>query len=253
MNKNVHQDLSYSGFCQTCNKTHSLPSEKAIAYCYDLMAQLRAHCSIALFDQKENTDLRLTTANLYSSQGGEMFGILVCEDANGNEVILRAFSSTHNGLWNIEGWVPHLVSENDFMQIVEKGNLKIHPLTNLIQTLEKNSDDWKLKVEERKSVSRKIHAELFELYEVTNFKKEKRSLADAFTNKNGIPNGTGDCCAPKLLNYAAINNLKPISIAEFYWGRTSPSGDKIEGKFYSSCTDKCQPLLGFMMCGIKDL
>ncbi len=87
MNKTVSPThLSYSGFCENCNKTHSLPSEKAIVHCYDLMTQLRAHCSIALIDQKENTDLRLSTANLYSAQGGKMFGILVCEDANGNEV-----------------------------------------------------------------------------------------------------------------------------------------------------------------------
>ncbi|MDP1800769.1 MAG: hypothetical protein Q8L81_05425 [Bacteroidota bacterium] len=253
MNKIVSKDLSYSGFCQVCDKTHSLPSEKAIAHCFDLMTQLRAHCSIALINQKENTNLRLSTANLYSTQGGEMFGVLVCEDANGNEVILRAFSSTHNGLWNVEGWAPHLVSENDFMEIVKKGNLEIHPLTKSIDRLEKKSEQWLLKTTERKSISQNIHKQLFDLYEVTNFKKEKRSLADALINKKRIPNGTGDCCAPKLLNYASTNNLKPVSIAEFYWGRTSPSGDKVEGEFYSSCIDKCQPLLGFMMCGIEDL
>ncbi len=28
------------------------------------------------------------------------------------------------------------------------------------------------------------------------------------------PSGTGDCCAPKLFNYAFKHNLTPISLAE---------------------------------------
>lgn len=251
MNKVIPQDLSYSGFCQACNKTHSLPSEKAIEVCCLLMQKFSAYEQIDYLD--DEIDPCLSTKHLYNDIGGKMFGVLICEDVLGNEVVLKAFSSTYNGVWNTDGWVPHLANETTFMQIVEKGNLEIHPLTELINCLEKNSEEWKLKVEERKKISQKIHSELFDLYEVKNFKNEERSLADAIINKKGIPNGTGDCCAPKLLNYAAANNLKPISIAEFYWGRTSASGDKVEGQFYSSCTDKCQPLLGFMMCGIEKL
>ncbi len=243
----MHKELSYSGYCLSCEKEHSLPSQKAIKICDELIKKFKTqHCI------DDGKDSRLSTQHLYAEIGGKMFGVLVCEDASGNEVILKAFSSTYNGVWNVEGWVPHLANERAFMQIVEKGNSEIHPLTNHIQTLEKNSDEWKLKVEERKMISQRTLTELFFLYEVTNFKKEKRALNAAFNIEKGIPNGTGDCCAPKLLNYAAVNNLKPISIAEFYWGKTSPSGDKVEGEFYSSCTDKCQPLLGFMLCGMDD-
>lgn len=248
MNNFIPSDLSYSGFCEACNKTHRLPYEKAAEVCVTLMQKFSAYEQIDYLD--DEIDERLSTKHLYAHVGGKMFGVLICEDTFGNEVILKAFSSTYNGVWNVEGWVPHLAYETHFMQIVEKGNSDIHPLTEHLQTLEKNSAEWKLKTEERKIISQRILNELFDLYEVTNFKKEKRHLSKAFNIKKGIPNGTGDCCAPKLLNYAAKNNLKPISIAEFYWGKTSPSGNKIEGNFYSSCTDKCQPLLGFMLCGI---
>ncbi|MBL7920378.1 MAG: hypothetical protein JNJ40_08695 [Bacteroidia bacterium] len=241
--------LSYSGYCNNCKKEHSLPSEKAIEVCGLLMQKFAAYEHIDYLN--EQTDPRLSTHHLYGNVGGKMFGVLICKDASGKEVVLKAFSSTYNGIWNVEGWVPHLASEKDFMQIVEKGNSEIHPLTDRIKTLEKNSDGWKLKTEQRKIVSQKTLNELFDLYEVFNFKKDKRTLKNAFNLKKGIPNGTGDCCAPKLLNYAALNNLTPISIAEFYWGKPSPSGDKVEGNFYSSCTNKCQPLLGFMLCGIE--
>jgi tRNA pseudouridine32 synthase/23S rRNA pseudouridine746 synthase len=66
---------------------------------------------------------------------------------------------------------------------------------------------------------------------------------------NSIPTGTGDCCAPKLLHCAAVHNLKPLAMAEFWWG--PPSGDKIQGEFYGACGDRCQPLMGFLLSGLS--
>ncbi|MBA3683175.1 MAG: hypothetical protein H0W73_18720 [Bacteroidetes bacterium] len=239
----MNNSLSYSGYCNACKKEHSLPPQKAIEICDQLIKKFKIQQCI-----DDGKDPRLSTQHLYTEIGGKMFGVLICEDTSGNEIILKAFSSTYNGIWNVEGWVPHLVNEADFMKIVKAGDTEIHPLTALIPTLEKKSEEWLLKTNARKLISQKILIRLQGLYTLTNFKKENKQLSHFFAK--GIPNGTGDCCAPKLLNYAAANNLKPISIAEFYWGKASPSGDKVEGQFYSSCTDKCQPILGFMMCGI---
>jgi hypothetical protein len=180
------------------------------------MQQLQADCRLDLDTPLEKADERLSTKHLYTEIGGEMLGVLVCEDAIGNEVILRAFSSTHNGVWNVSGWVPHIANEEKYMKIVNEGNREIHPLTELLPTLKKGSTQWLEKTLERKLISQKVLAKLYALYEITNFKNEKRTLSDAFNIKKGIPNGTGDCCAPKLLNHAAKNNLKPISIAEFF-------------------------------------
>ena len=59
----------------------------------------------------------------------------------------------------------------------------------------------------------------------------------------GVPTGTGDCCAPKLLGWAAQNELRPLAMAEMWWGPTTV-GDKKAGEFYSACQERCQPLLG---------
>jgi tRNA pseudouridine32 synthase/23S rRNA pseudouridine746 synthase len=40
----------------------------------------------------------------------------------------------------------------------------------------------------------------------------------------GFPAGTGDCCAPKLLHEAALRGLKPVGLAEFWFG-APPDGD----------------------------
>lgn len=245
--------MSCFGYCNDCGEIHELLSALAIPHCHALMAELSAHKRIDFDVPLAAADPRLSTDILYSKMRGRMFGILVCEDGNGKEVILRAFSSRHNGVWNVAGWVPPLVDEHAFVATVERGNLDLHPLTDLIDTLQKESKEWYLKLAERRLVSHGILAKLNALYTFHNFKQEKRSLEQAFQLKKGIPVGTGDCCAPKLLNYAAIHHLKPLSIAEFFWGKETASGHRIEGGFYDSCEEKCQPILGFMLCGSKQV
>lgn len=250
--KEYENSRSCFGYCNDCGEVHELPSGIAVEHCYALMAKLSAHQRIDFDKPLEDADPRLSTDGLYTEMRGRMFGVLVCEDKDGNEIILRAFSSRHNGVWNVEGWVPPLVDEHRFVAEVELGNLDLHPLTDLIATLPRESREWYAKLAERRLVSHGILAKLNALYEIHNFKNEKRSLADAFHLKKGIPVGTGDCCAPKLLNYAAVHQLKPLSIAEFFWGKATASGHRVEGGFYSSCEEKCQPILGYMLCGVTN-
>ena len=69
------------------------------------------------------------------------------------------------------------------------------------------------------------------------------TLHEAFIESKGIPTGTGDCCAPKLLNFAAQNNLRPLGISEFFWGRENKSGNIIT-PFSILLQRKCRPILG---------
>jgi tRNA pseudouridine32 synthase/23S rRNA pseudouridine746 synthase len=85
-------------------------------------------------------------------------------------------------------------------------------------------------------------------YVLTNFAGETRSLRELIT-EGAMPTGMGDCCAPKLLHYAATHNLTPLAMAEFWWGRPSPDGYKIQGEFYGACVERCQPLMGFLLSG----
>ncbi len=63
------------------------------------------------------------------------------------------------------------------------------------------------------------------------------------------PSGSGDCCAPRLLNFAFANGFRPISMAEFWVGQ-SPRGEiRVDGQFYPACQPKCAPLLRRMLMG----
>jgi tRNA pseudouridine32 synthase / 23S rRNA pseudouridine746 synthase len=102
---------------------------------------------------------------------------------------------------------------------------------------------------QRKALSRQLQAQMHAAYRLTNFWGESASLQELIRN-GAMPTGTGDCCAPKLLHYAATHQLKPLALAEFWWGAPSANGDKISGKFYEACVDRCQPIMGFLLSGL---
>ena len=103
----------------------------------------------------------------------------------------------------------------------------------------------------RASKSDKLQRWIFEQYIVHNAAGEKASILDIF-QKQGLmpPGGTGDCAAPKLLNYAYTHGLKPLAMGEFWYGKSPATAVRTHGHFYPSCTSKCGPLLSFMMQGL---
>jgi hypothetical protein len=180
-----------------------------------------------------------------------MFGVMVCRDQKGAETVRRAFSGQYNGFWNIAGWVPPLLNAEKFDDIVFDKDKKIKALGKQIALLPVDSSRVLVLKKKRKVLSQKLMQDIHRLYQVNNFSGKTCSLPDAFSEGRGIPTGTGDCCAPKLLNYAAQNGLTPLGLAEFYWGKENKSGTRKHGRFYSSCEDKCRPILGFMLCGLE--
>lgn len=102
--------------------------------------------------------------------------------------------------------------------------------------------------QQRRELSRTLQTQMHNAYVLTNFAGETRSLRELIT-EGAMPTGMGDCCAPKLLHYAAIHDLTPLAMAEFWWGNPSPDGYKIQGEFYGACVERCQPLMGFLLSG----
>ncbi len=100
--------------------------------------------------------------------------------------------------------------------------------------------------QQRQILSQTLQAQLHQITTITNFAGETKSLQNL--RPNGLPTGSGECCAPKLLHYAASNQLTPLAMAEFWWG--AAVGDKQPGVFYGACADRCQPLMGFMLSGL---
>ena len=120
---------------------------------------------------------------------------------------------------------------------------------NYISELSKHSDTISELKNLRKQKSEDLQKYLFENFVMLNAKGEKRDLLNIFKEYNNTipPSGSGECCAPKLLQYAYLHGYKPLFIAEFWWGR-SPVGEIRQHRhFYPACQGKCKPILNFML------
>ncbi len=117
--------------------------------------------------------------------------------------------------------------------------------------------------EARKNKSNGLQQQLFEQYTFLNQNRETKSLFDIFSvtidegNPDNIgkcvipPSGAGECAVPKLLQYAFLHQLKPIALAEFWWGQSPNSEIRKHGHFYPACKGKCEPILAHMLEGIE--
>ncbi|TGX81169.1 RluA family pseudouridine synthase [Palleniella muris] len=105
----------------------------------------------------------------------------------------------------------------------------------------------------RKQLSDSLQRWLFERFVMLNGRGETKNLMEIFsgTPARVPPSGTGECCAPKLLQHAFLHGYKPLAIAEFWWGK-SPIGEiRHHLEFYPACQGKCAPVLEFMLQGLE--
>ena len=81
---------------------------------------------------------------------------------------------------------------------------------------------------------------------------ETKDLCEIFapTAQQVPPAGAGECAAPKLLQYAYLNQLRPIAMAEFWWGNSPKTEIRRHGYFYPACKGKCEPILKHMLIGL---
>ena len=129
-------------------------------------------------------------------------------------------------------------------------NLKYAEIEQLF--LEKEQVILQLK-EERANKSSSLQKEIFEQYTFLNQALKTKSLLAIFSQTvfQTPPAGAGECAAPKLLQYAFLNHLQPICMAEFWWGKSPSSEVRLHGQYYPACRGKCEPILAHMLEGIS--
>jgi len=124
------------------------------------------------------------------------------------------------------------------------------PLNMLIDEIEQFK-------QQRKRQSSNLQQKIFSQYRFLNINGNEKSLAELFVNTaynvryGKPPAGSGECAAPKLLQHAFKWQLKPIALAEFWWGKAPKSEVRQHKNFYGACLGKCQPILAHMLDGMK--
>ena len=168
---------------------------------------------------------------------GKMFGVLVAEGG-----FLAAYSGLLEGRNDWDYFVPPVFDAQQ-----PDGYFKTRE-REIMQS------------EAHKQMSQDLQLWLFRQYRMLNARGQERDLVEIWQDYHPSsrirkkyplpPGGTGDCCAPKLLQYAYQHGLKPVCMAEFWWG-PSPKGEvRHHGEFYPACRGKCKPVLTWMLQGL---
>ena len=185
---------------------------------------------------------------------GKMFGVLVVEIAGG-----LAFLAAYSGLLEGRNDWPYFVPPVFDAQQPD-GYFKTREREITLVARSSGKEGAGVEATTSKEMSQDLQLWLFHQYQLLNARGETRDLVDIWQDYHCSPRirrrfplppgGTGDCCAPKLLQYAYSHGLTPIAMGEFWYGASPTREVRRSGAFYPACTGKCGPLLTWMMRGL---
>jgi len=217
----------------------------------------------------------LTLGALEQRGGGKMFGVLVVSDAEGRVGYLCAFSGMLDGSWWVPGFAPPLfeasareafwpAAEAELDGYGAQHDAWVRAEAAGRERLASAPDDARdaLKAElralqarreelerRRADRSRQLWRQLARTYVLPNARGQRVTLEALFPSEPP-PGGAGDCAAPKLLGLALQQGLRPLALAEFWWGAPALTGGRSAGGFYPACERKCGRVLPFMLEGL---
>ena len=199
-----------------------IPRQMTFPFCYE------AHPLVKLAAREVVSEISNHPLWQHEIQEGKMLGVLVVEGGR----FLAAFSGTLCGKGTLPYFVPPVFDLHGTYFEEEERRISAMPMS-----------------EERVERSQALQQWLFQQFRLLNAHGEERPLLEIFSPKIP-PSGAGECCAPKLLQYAYKHGLRPLCMGEFWMGR-SPRGEvREEGHFYPACQHKCKPILTWMMQGL---
>ena len=230
---------------------HKFPNRFTFPFCYVPLPEIE-RASQELIDRiNTSADLK----SLFSE--GKMMGVLMVEEKSKAGIsFLYAFSGSVGGKSRIDGFVPPIFDLLEPQGYYKHEEAEISALNAEIKNLEEKGGDIHEEIAalkaERKRKSICLQEWIFKQYIVHNAQGESSSIWAIFQERGLIPpGGTGDCAAPKLLEYAYTHGMKPLAMGEFWYGASPYKEIRHQGSFYPSCMGKCGPLLSFMTQGLE--
>ena len=173
---------------------------------------------------------------------GKMFGVMVVQEGDSRLAFLAAYSGLLEGRNDWDYFVPPVFDAQQ-----PDGYFKTRE-REIMQS------------EAHRQMSQDLQLWLFRQYRMLNARGQERDLVEIWQDYHPSsrirkkyplpPGGTGDCCAPKLLQYAYQHGLMPVCMAEFWWGPSPKSEIRHHGEFYPACRGKCKPVLTWMLQGL---
>jgi tRNA pseudouridine32 synthase/23S rRNA pseudouridine746 synthase len=184
----------------------------------------------------------------FETKKGKMFGVLVVQNQDKSYHYLGTVSGKLQGKSHCEKFVPSVfdVSIDDFF--INKGMTELTDLSGQIKATSTPSEINHL-TNKRKQLSLRLQAKLFENYHFSNASGASKNVLEIFSDSShgNPPAAAGECAAPKLFQFAFHHDLKPIAIAEFWWGKSIKNNERQHLLLYPACKNKCRPILEFML------
>ncbi|MBR0037645.1 MAG: RluA family pseudouridine synthase [Bacteroidales bacterium] len=180
---------------------------------------------------------------------GKMLGVLLCRDASGRELILRAFSGIVNINDDSHYFVPPVYDLNNPDDFYLQEDEEISHINRQLANETLSSPEATQLKERRKKLSQDLQLKIFSHFNFLSPTGEYKNIVQIFGDaKRGLPpGGSGECAAPRLLNYANEHRLTPVALAEFWYGASPKNILRIHGQFYPSCIEKCSPILAYLI------
>ena len=251
------------------------PSQLNNPFCYE------PHPLCLLAAEELKKYVRAHEELLEDAEKGEMFGVLVVETTEGLG-FLAAYAGLLAGRNDWDWFVPPIFDAQQPDGHFKQEEAKISALNKEIEALQaplnppeggkvpsnlsSESESSPLRGDrggllalkhQRKQMSNELLLWLFEQYNLINYKGEVRNVVDIWRDYHNSPKllrkfplppgGTGECCAPKLFQYAFQHGLKPLAVAEFWWGETPKREIRHHFQFYPACNGKCKPILSWQL------
>lgn len=181
-------------------------------------------------------------------QRGKMFGVLVVQKDDKDYGYLGTVSGKLPGGMSCIRFVPSVFDDSVDDFFMNRGMTKLTAMGNQIKNAKDPAEAAKLK-EKRTRHSIGLQKKLFENYRFLNISGAEKNLIQIFkeSSHGNPPSAAGECAAPKLLQYAFKSGLKPVAIAEFWWGNPGEDKGKKHNAFYPACKDRCRPILEYML------
>ncbi len=220
------------------NRMHPLHTDllKPERFTYPFFYEPHPLCLLAAEEVKQEI------AHIHPTEG-KMFGVLVVETASQQLGFLAAYSGLLEGRNDWNYFVPPIFDAQQ-----PDGYFKTREREIMVS-------------EKHKQMSQELQTWLFHQYQLLNARGETKDLVDVWQDYHCSarirskfplpPGGTGDCCAPKLLQYAYKEELKPVCMAEFWWGESPKNLIRHHEQFYPACRGKCLPVLTWMLQGLE--
>ena len=159
-----------------------------------------------------------------------------------------------------------MVKESQFMKAEFRRLKKSLAEKTTLETEYADYQDNLLRLKQlRKTLSDALQQWLFSQFHMLNHQGESKDLLEIFRDaafqdapqasiiskradfKMVPPAGSGECCEPKLLQYAYEHGYKPLQMAMFWWGESPKEEIRHHLQFYPACNGKCKPILHWML------